>query len=646
MPNWLRYIGTCLLVAGAIGIVYAPVWSSEFNNYDDEQYITGNPYVLGGLTWDGIAWAITADYASNWHPLTWISHMADVELFGLRPGPHHLVNVAFHIFNTLLLLLLLKRMTGAIWRSAFVAGLFALHPLHVESVAWVAERKDVLSAFCFFLTLLAYVEYVRTNGSSSEQVRRGEAAGFFYTLSLAAFALGLMCKPMLVTVPLVLLLLDYWPLGRLERNSAAAIARSQRFGALLREKAPFVLLSTASSVITLLAQKSGHSVASLAHVPLAARLENAVVACAAYLGKMFWPTKLAVLYPLPASWPWWLIAMSTCILAGISAVCLAGRQPWLRMGWLWYLVMLAPVIGIVQVGSQSMADRYTYLPLIGCFVGLVWGGWHLACRCHVPRGPLIGAAAVCLLVLAAASRRQVRYWRNSETLFRHCVAVTSRNYLAETSLGRALAEQDRLAEAEVHFRASLNICTNYVHALNNLAMVLTLQGRIEEALPYAESEIKLRPEKLEVYCALGPALDAQGQTAKAIAVYRLSCRLQPGRAVLFNNLAWILATHPDARFRNGQEAVELAKHACELTQNRAAILVGTLGAAYAEAGRFDDAVKAAELAVRLATEAGQSGLANRNQDLLALYRSGAAYRDSNAAAAFPPVGQRGASVRP
>ncbi len=380
--------------------VYWQVGGYQFVNFDDGKYIFENPHVRPGLTADGFIWAFTSTYASNWHPLTWLSHMLDVQLFGLDPGPHHLVNVLFHSINTVLLFLLLLRMTGAYWQSVFVAALFALHPLHVESVAWVAERKDVLSAFFWMVTLLLYAWYVKRPGPTR------------YLLTLCSFALGLMAKPMLVTLPIVLLLLDYWPLGRLQFGQAGLLTRKEPASAaqkrfpwsLLWEKAPFFALTAASSIVTIYAQHKGGAMSSIKVVPITFRFINALWAYVLYLAKMVWPVDLAVLYPLPITLTIAQGLFAGAFLGGVSFLVIrsAKRHPYFLVGWLWYLVTLVPVIGLVQVGSQSMADRYTYLPLIGIFIMLAWG-MRIAAGNDRVRRAAVSAVAIILLIACSAS---------------------------------------------------------------------------------------------------------------------------------------------------------------------------------------------------------------------------------------------------
>jgi len=635
--TWRTFL-VCLLLGVATLTVFWPVGRYPFIIFDDWEYVVKNPMVLRGLSWQGLEWAFTTSHSSNWHPLTWVSHMLDVQLFGPNPGWHHLVNLFFHTANSLLLFLVLKRMTGTFWRSALVAGLFALHPLHVESVAWASERKNVLSVFFFMLTLMAYGKYaqskissLKSEGAEQRSAVRGSRFTFhvstYYVLSLALFALGLMSKPMLVTLPFVLLLLDYWPLRRLSfpalQNSSTAPLH------LVLEKLPFFALSLASSAITFVAQRSGGAVESLERVPFGARLSNALMAYLLYLQKMVWPSKLSILYLRPQDhWPAWQVALAVLLLSVITALALApGRQrPYLTVGWFWYLGTLVPVIGLVQVGNQFMADRYTYIPLIGCFIILAWGGWELASNCRISPRLIVPVALLIVVSAGATTCRQVRLWRNTEALFEHCLGITTNNYVAHNILGTALRAEGRVKEAKGHFLEALRMQPAYIAALNNLGIMLTEQGDIDEAAFYLMEAIRLQPERADFYAKLGFGFDAQGRLEKAIAFYRVGLRLQPDQAEACNNLAWILATGAETRLRDGNEAVRLAEHACDLTGYQKTIFVGTLAVAYAQAGRFSEAASMAEKAIALATAAGDNGLAEKNRELLELYKAGKPYR--------------------
>lgn len=622
------------LLTGATLAVFWPVTQNAFIGYDDFEYLVQNPHVATGLTWANIKWAFTAFYSSNWHPVTWISHMMDVQLFGGKTGWHHFISLLIHAANTGLLFTLLSRVTGAIWRSALVAALFALHPLHVESVAWAAERKDVLSTFFFMLTLLAYVNYAKspikhhssriTQDASLVTLPRSHAPTL-YALTLLAFTLGLMSKPMLVTLPFVLLLLDYWPLMRLNPNEKTVGFDATGLLRLIVEKIPFFVLSALSCVLTMFAQKQGGAVAPLEMLSFGARIENAIVAYFAYLQKMVWPSPLAVLYLRPEEWPLWQEVLGAIFTIGLTLTALAlariGRTRYFTTGWLWYVGMLVPVIGVVQVGTQAYADRYTYLPLIGCFIVLVWGGWELASRWRL--GPMFAGsvASVAIIGAAAVSNQQVRLWKNTETLLTHCLQVTTNNYMAHNILGVALS-QKHFEEAENHFLEALRIQPTYAEALQNLGVLLVWHGDFDRAKSYLDQAITVKPSVAEVYGRVGYALDLQARTRDAIACYREAVRLRPNDGNVCNDLAWLLATCPDESLRNGPDAVRLAEHACELTATNRAVFVGTLAAAYAEAGRFPDAIAAAQKAIALAEANRQPDLVENNRRLLELYRSG------------------------
>jgi len=543
----------CLLLAVTTMAVFLPVARHGYVNYDDSDYVTANTHVQSGLRWENVVWAFKSGHASNWHPLTWMSHMLDVQLFGQKAGAHHLVSLGFHIANTLLLLLLLRRLTGALWRSFMVAALFALHPLHVESVAWVSERKDVLSGFFFLLTLGAYARYgeCRMQNAECRMQRRETGASdrpsgitvhgarftpaptvVWYLLALLCFTLGLMSKPMLVTLPFVLLLLDYWPLQRFRRAA---------FWRLVAEKAPFFLLAVVSCVVTFIVQRKGGAVST--SLSVGARIANALVSYIRYIGKIFWPDDLSVLYPHPGHWPVWQVIGSAALLLVVCAVVIvvARRRPYLVVGWLWFCGTLVPVIGLVQVGIQSMADRYTYLPLIGLFIMLAWGTAEL-----IPDRPwrteALAAAGVSLVaVCALLTARQIRFWRDSEALFRHAVQVTRDNYLAYNNLGFYLWGQGRKAEAMEHYRMALKINPAYEDALNNLGYALADQKKFLEAIPLYEAALRIRPRHVEVHNNLGNALSETGKIDEAIKHYLIVLEQNPNHADAHNNLGIALA---------------------------------------------------------------------------------------------------------
>jgi len=508
--------------------VYWQTGSHDFVNYDDNLYVTDNPQVKAGLSLDGLRWAFTTTHAANWHPLTWLSHMADVELFGLQPRGHHLTSVLLHGLNALLLFLLLVRASGSLWPSAFAAALFALHPLRVESVAWVAERKDVLSALCALLALSAYVRY-------AERPRVGS-----YLLSLGLFALGLLAKPMLVTLPFIMLLLDYWPLGRCAIASPPASQRTPlSLVHLLLEKVPFLALSAASCLITFLAQQHGRTVASVDAYPLLLRLENALIAYVRYLASLFYPFDLAVFYPLPAvSHPGTAVAAALLLSALTIAVLRARRRlPFLVSGWFWYLVSLLPVIGLVQVGTQSRADRYTYLPMIGIAIMIAWGGKRLSDGRPGRQRALGVTATATLLLLCGLTWRQAGFWRDSQSLFHHAIAVTDNNYVALTFLGNDHFSRGRYREAARYYALSLSIMPQQSEAHHNLGLTFLRQGNPGRAELHFRDALRLMPDMVEPRYELALLLAGRNETAAAISELEEVVRLQPG--------------HVDARYNLG-----------------------------------------------------------------------------------------------
>jgi len=512
--------GLVMLVA----VVYAQVLHFGFVSLDDYMYVRDNPRVLQGITLDGLRWAFTSFYAGNWHPLTWLSHMADVELFGLNPGMHHVTSVAFHALNTLLLYIVLKKMTREMWKSLAVAALFALHPLHVESAAWVSERKDVLSTFFWMLTLLSYAWYVRGRSIKS------------YLAVMVSFALGLMAKPMLVTLPFVLLLMDFWPLRRPEivqgRDAAGAGMRWPGVLPLVYEKIPFFVIAGAASLMTMAAQRSGGAVNTLETLPFLLRMENALISYVAYMGKMIWPLHLAAFYPYPRTIDPFLAGGALLLLAGVTflAVRTVRRSPYLLVGWLWYLGTLAPVIGIIQVGSQSMADRYTYIPLTGIFIMIAWGLPQLAGRWSQGKALLVGASIIAASLLLISTWVQVGYWKDSITLFSHAIDVTRDNYVAHNSLGVALCDRGEYAAGMEHYREALRMDPGNVPAGNNLGAVLVRLGKYQEAADQFRRIVRNDPNHASAYYNLGYALLALGRVGEAIPAFRSALRLDPGHA--------------------------------------------------------------------------------------------------------------------
>jgi tetratricopeptide (TPR) repeat protein len=839
-------------VSLALGLItfalYSPSLAHAFLTYDDQQYVTENRHVQAGLTWNSLVWAFTSFFASNWHPLTWLSHILDYQVYGLHPAGHHLTNVLLHTLNTVLLFLVLKRMTGALWRSACVAALFAWHPLHVESVAWISERKDVLSGFFFMLTLLAYVQYVRAKGEpvcsvlhvpssagdhATRNTQHATRSTLYYSLALLCFTLGLMSKPMLVPLPFILLLLDYWPLGRLStgrdrrsevrgQNSVAASSpqpsspkeerekppaytpvssirhpvSTQHPGTSIQdstsgirpssiihhpsapplrpllEKLPFLLLSLAGCVLTLAAQHQASSVASAAGLPLERRLAHALLSYAHYFGAMLVPRHLAVFYPYPAPQVWTAIPGAGLLLGFVSLLALrsARRLPYLLVGWAWFLGMLVPVIGLVQVGDQAWADRYTYLPSVGLFIAAIWGLAELAARTlprnHVPAGRGEGVSepvssdarfmgtksrvafcSVSLVVgaaLLAATTLQLRYWKDTRTLFQRTAEVTQNNGRAMTLLGSLLAQEGKVREAmdlyrqalsirpddpeahffmgaayeqqgkpdeaiaeytqalwfkplqerthlalglllarqnhdeaaAVHYRAALALNPESAQAENNLARLLHKQGRWDEAIGHYQVALRLDPNLAQAHNNLGVLLLQKDKLAEGVAQLRTAVRLRPGdleskynlalalnqqenwaqaadllahlaparpndpklhyelaralahlgktreamshyaEALLrqtdfpeaLDGLSWILATNPQAEYRNGTEAVRMAERACELTWRKDPAKLQTLAAAYAETGRFPEAVSTAQTALDICARDGNQAL--------------------------------------
>lgn len=661
-------IGICLVLAAITIGVFGQSAQFDFINFDDNDYVVNNPMVARGLTIPGIVWAFTHFHAANWHPLTWISHMVDCEMYGLEPGAHHLTNVLIHAGTVVVLFLVLRRMTGALWRSAFVAAVFAIHPLRAESVAWVSERKDVLSGLFFMLTIGAYFRYARQPRSPAR-----------YGLVVLVFALGLLCKPMLVTTPLVLLLLDYWPLQRAEP------ARK-----LVLEKLPLLALSAASCVITIFAQK--HAIRPFEIYPLKARLVSAVLSYKIYLLQIVYPAHLAAFYPFPHTVSPWEKIISAVLMAAISGLVLAERRtrPWLLMGWLWYLLMLVPVVGIIQVGAQAHADRYTYLPQIGIYIAVTWLAAEFAAKWQVNQRVAGGLMAGVVGVLMVCAWKQTGYWRNSETLWRHALAVTGDNNLACVNLGHELYTQGRLDETIALYRKALQIEPNNAEFHNNLANALRQRGNMDAALIEYEKAVQSNPSFADAQFNLGKALSLEGKNAEAVAHFKTALQTDPDfiparvnlantllregkadeAAVQFekvlaystnnadahlnlglcffqlgqiadaksqyeqalqispndpriqNNLAWLLAAGPSASLRDGNEAMALALEANDMTGSPNPVVLHTLAAAYAQAGRFTKAVEAAEQALQLADAQPNPALAGQLQTELKLYRTG------------------------
>ena len=746
------------LLAAATIAVFWQVSRHEFVNFDDPAYVTYNSMVREGLTWPGVVWAFTNLHgeATYWHPVTWLSHMLDCQLFGLKATGHHLTSLFLHTLNTLLLFGLLRRMTGRRGPSAMVAALFALHPLQVDSVAWIAERKNVLSMLFFLLTLWAYVRYVeirsfktgdrkdetedgrqRTEDTTIEHASRithhassPTSPRLWYCVAVAMFALGLMSKPTLVPLPFLLLLLDYWPLGRIQNaecriqnakagSTASRVTHHASLITLILEKFPFLVLTTLSCLMTLRGHESLGALASAEDLPIGLRLANAAVACALYLRKLVWPLDLSVFYLHPGHWPAGAVAGSALLVVGVTAAAVwqARRHPYLIVGWLWFLGMLVPVSGLVQAHLQSMADRFAYVPVIGVFIMAVWGvaEWlaHLAATgqshhrwtqmdtnedrregassttrtCSTdkeqkqvehnsgvgPRNlcssgsicgfPLLGCglAALVLAGCIVMTSLQLRHWRDSVTLLQRAVRVEPANFVARLMLGNALFERRQLDGAAREYQAALRLRPDYAEAWLRAGVALTEEGRPAEAMTYLTKANELAPSWPEPQRRLALALLRQGrvkeahaayqqlvpmmpataegrrdladmlaegqQYAEAVYYYCEAIRLKPDFDAAINNLAMLRASCKQPEFRNGQEAVHLAEAACRLSGRRNPSYLGTLAAAYAEAGRFADAVKTMQEALALAKASGADELVPIQTQMLQLFRAGKPYRN-------------------
>jgi tetratricopeptide (TPR) repeat protein len=705
------------LLAAATVVVFWQVSRHEFVNFDDPAYVTYNPMVQQGLTWSGVSWAFENLHGDTtyWHPVTWLSHMLDCQLFGLKPAGHHLTSLLLHTLNVVLLFVVLRRMTGRRGPSAMVAALFALHPLQVDSVAWIAERKNVLSAFFFLVTLWAYDRYVKcrmeksqtehpTSNITDHASRITHHASLFYLLSLFFFACGLMSKPTLVPLPFLLLLLDYWPLQRFELSDLNSQRSTLR--RLVLEKLPFLALSAASSGVTIRAYESLGALLSTDELPVSARLANAVVACALYLRKLVWPRDLSVFYLHPGSWPVGVVALSTLLVLGMTAAALwqARRRPYLIVGWLWFLGMLVPVSGLVQAYVQAMADRFAYLPVIGVFVMVVWAAADWAARRSErsagfrsavtgnsnPRGagtlrgagrlksrdtadgnsalrvrrlagyqlPALGALV--LVGCVVMTSLQLRHWRNSVTLFEHAARVEPDNFMAWLMLGNGFFERRAFNSALGAYESAAHLRPDYPVAWLREGATLTELGRPADAMPYLTRASQLAPGWPEAQRRLALALSREGRTnearqayqkleqlmpataegqrdladmlaegqqyAEAIRCYGEALRLKPDFEAALNNLAMLRASCQQPEFRDGREAVQLAETACRLSGRRNPSFLGTLAAAYAETGRFPEAVETMQQALALAKATGADELVPIQTQMLQQFRAGKPYR--------------------
>ena len=696
----------CVFLAAITWLVFGQTLGHGFVNYDDPQYVYDNVEVTSGLSLHGLTWAFTHSYFNNWHPLTWLTHMLDWQLYERKAGGHHMTNLLLHTAGVLLLFLVLAQMSGALWRSAFVAAIFAIHPLHVESVAWIAERKDVLSGVFFMLTLSAYVRYVRRQTFGR------------YAVMWILFACGLMSKPMLVTLPFVLLLLDYWPLNRVTNQrsgvgnrgsgvSSQLPSRSYRepgwslVGHLILEKVPLLALCVVSSVATFLAQ--GNAIVSISRLPFWWRLNNAFLSYVVYVRQMLWPFRLAPFYTYPQTFPAWEVAASILLLIGLTAAAIALRRghPYLVTGWFWYLGMLVPVIGVVQVGSQAHADRYTYLPQIGLYLALTWMIADLA-KSWRRRWILTATATAVIAFLSWTAWVQASYWREGESLWKHTLAVTGNNETAHSLLGDLALEKGLIDEAAAHYQAAVNVWPSSPTFQAKLGKALLRKGLNDEAVVHFQKAIELASHRTDteraelqsdignellqkglvdeaivqfqqalelasadriihndygnallrkgrvdeaivqfqkaldsgvedayaptIHYNLGNALRQKNLLSEAVAQYREALKRAPRLVAAQDNLAWTLATAPDASLRNGSQALELATQANQLSGGRDPVILRTLAAAYAENGQFSKAFESAKSALDLAITRKNQALVEALQHDISLYQRGLPYR--------------------
>ncbi len=611
MSTKKRLLIISLLLIIAAFTAFWQVTHSDFITLDDTAYVTENTHVQDGLTVEGILWAFTTGHAGYWHPLTWISHMVDVQLFGLQPGWHHLTNLLFHLASTLLLFFGLHRMTKALWQSAFVAALFALHPLHVESVAWVAERKDVLSTFFWMLTMGMYVSYVARPGLTR------------YLTLLLCFALGLMAKPMLVTLPFVLLLLDYWPLQRLEQKKPPQEVRKSlskdkttlpvkapvqpvdhwpSIRPLLIEKIPLFALTVLFSIVTYFAQRHGGAVASLEVLTPGARIANAFVSYIAYVVKMLWPTNLAVFYPHPRWWPLWQVLGSVVLLIAITVLAIRGakKRPYAAVGWLWYVGTLVPVIGVVQVGAQALADRFTYIPLVGLFIIVAWAVPELLKKWPYRKEALIALSALCLVCLFLVTWRQVGYWRNSIALYDHAVEVADGNTLIHDSRGAAYTNLGKYTQAIADFNKAIEINPRLAEAYDNRGVAYRLFGDYAQAIADLNKAIELNPRYGEAYYDRGVTYGSLGNRERAIDDFNKAIELNPRYGEAYNNrgVAYGSLGNRERAIDDFNKAIELNPRYGEAYNNR--------GVAYGLFGNYAQAIADFNKAIELNPRYGEA----------------------------------------
>jgi len=587
-------------LVGLVAAVFLQTGHFNFVNYDDGGYVFENANIRAGLTWRGVAWAFTHVHSQNWHPLTSISHMIDCQFFGLNAGAHHLVNVGLHAAAALLLFTFLWRSTNALWASAISTAIFAIHPLRVESVAWISERKDVLSGLFFMLTLLAYLRYVR--GQTWQRM----------AVVAVCFAFGLTSKPMLVTTPIILLLLDYWPFARFKK---------QGLWKLILEKTPLVILSVGSCAATLIAQQV--AIGSRESLPLASRIDNALVTYVNYLRQMFWPVDLVPFYIHP-EWRLgtWEIIGAIILLAGITVAMFLLRRklPFLLVGWLWYIVMLLPVIGIIQVGLQARADRYTYLPQIGIIIAVVWAILNLSSLWRARTVALVPASLAVVGSLSFLSYRQATHWHDTESLWSYTLSLSQENDVALTGLAMIEVGRGQIDDAIIHFRHALGLRDGNAAAHYGLGLALSQQRKTDEAIEHWQKSLELQPDNLNARNNLGAALAGIGRTPEAIEQWQQALAFDPDNGNAANNLAWVFATSPDAILRDGAKAVAYAKRATQVPGGDNPLVYRTLAAAYAENRQFGEAISAAEHARQLAQAAGNSALVSELDRCIELFR--------------------------
>jgi Tfp pilus assembly protein PilF len=613
----------CAGIAAATLIAYEPIRHNGFVNYDDNRYIIGNPQVTGGITLESLGEAFTKPHYFMWHPLTTISHMADCQLFGLNPAGHHFVSVAIHIINALLLFWIISNLSGTVWLGAFIAGVFALHPIQVESVAWAAERKTVLSGLFWLLTMAAYIHYAR-------QPKAGR-----YLLVLLVFGLCIMTKPVVVTLPFVLLLLDYWPLERIRTQNkehriqnAEVLTQGASLKWLIIEKMPLLGMSVFLSIMTFIMQRQGGVIETMEKMPLDYRAANMFLSYIRYIGKMIIPSKLAVSYPHPSAVlsdaPVVICAILFIVLT-ILSIYTGRRKKYAAVGWLWFVGTLVPMIGLVQSGAQAMANRYMYISMIGLLIIIAWAAKDFVTS--RPRMKIVAAilAAVLLSALTILTRIQLSHWQNSMTLYEYALKVTKNNALVENNYGSALLEAGRLDDAVLHLNEALSIVPGLGEAEENLGIIYLKQRKADKAAACFGKALESNKTSAELYSNLGSAYIQAGKFDLAIENLTKSIELKPNNIDALNKLAWLYAAIDNASIHNTQKAVEFAQRGCELTGYKDPMLLDTLAVTYAAAGRFDEAKATAQKALNIAKETKRESLAVEIEKRIKLYEAGQPY---------------------